>query len=178
MGLTPNLILVGNLFSVYGLKGWIKIRSHTEPPENLFEYRPLLLNTVRGFETVTIDQWRLHNKGFVAKIVDIDDQQQAKSICPADIMIEKTHFLPLDPGKYYWHQLQGLRVISRFNADKTYLGTVARLISTGANDVLIVQGNSCSIDQRERLIPYVVDQYVKMVDLDNDTIYVEWDPEF
>ena len=140
MALTPNLIVVGHLFSVYGLKGWVKIRSHTEPPENLFQYRPWLLNTASGLETVLIDQWRRHNKGFVAKIVDIDDQQQAKSVCPADIMIEKTHFLPLAPGKYYWHQLQGLRVISRFNADNSYLGTVERLIPTGANDVLVFEG--------------------------------------
>jgi 16S rRNA processing protein RimM len=176
--LTSNLILVGHLVSVYGLKGWIKIRSHTEPPENLFQYRPCLLNTVRGLETALIDQWHWHNKGFVAKIVGIDDQQRAKSLCPAEIMIEKTHFLPLAPGEYYWHQLQGLRVVSRFNADNSHLGTVERLIPTGANDVLVVKGNSSSIDKRERLIPYIVDQYVKEVDLDNDTIYVEWDPEF
>jgi 16S rRNA processing protein RimM len=178
MTLTPNLILAGHLVSVYGLKGWVKVRSHTEPPENLFHYQPWLLSTVRGLETALVDQWHWHNKGFVAKMVDADDQQQVKSLCPAEIMIEKTHFLPLAPGKYYWHQLQGLHVISRFNAGNSCLGSVERLIPTGANDVLVVKGNSYSIDRRERLIPYVFDRYVKEVDLDSDTIYVEWDPEF
>ena len=163
---------------VYGLRGWIKIRSYTETPERLFTYQPWLLNMATGSETVLIEQWRRHNRGFVAKITNIDDRQQAGALCGVDIAVDKTHLSVLDEGEYYWHQLQGLQVISKFNDRKSYLGTVKGLIPTGANDVLIVQGNMRSIDRRERLIPYVADQYVKMVDLVKGNIYVEWNPEF
>jgi 16S rRNA processing protein RimM len=173
-----NLIVVGRLTSVYGVKGWLKVRSHTEPPENLFTYQPWLLNTLNGFQSVLVEQWHFHSKGFVVKIADTNDCQQAKSLCALDVSIEKTHLSPLGESQYYWHQLQGLRVISRFNNDETYLGTVKELIPTGANDVLVVRGDNDSVDRRERLIPYVLNRYVRTVDIENGTIHVDWDPEF
>ena len=175
---TTNFITIGRLTSVYGLQGWLKVRSHTEPPENLFAYQPWLLNTDQGFETTLIEKWHRHNKGFIAKIVGVDNRQQAISLCALDIVIEKTHLPPLGVDQYYWHQLEGLRVVSKFNDSEIYLGIVKRLIPTGANDVLVVKGNDNSIDQRERLIPYVVDRYVKRVNLDKSTLYVDWDPQF
>ena len=171
-------IVVGHLTAVYGLKGWLKVRSYTEPPEQLFTYGPWLLNTAKGAETATVEHWQRHNKGFIVKMAGVNDRQQAKPLCSVAITIEKTQLAPLDAGQYYWHQLQGLRVISQYNSEETDLGTVKELFPTGANDVLVVESDDRSIDQRQRLIPYVVNQYVKMVDIDGGAIYVEWDPDF
>ena len=65
--------------------------------------------------------------------------------------------------------LEGLRVRLE---DGRELGTVERMLATGANDVMVVRGD------RERLIPFVPGQYVKDVDLDGGVIVVNWDPEF
>jgi 16S rRNA processing protein RimM len=46
------------------------------------------------------------------------------------------------------------------------------VLATGANDVLIVEG------ERRRLVPFLVEEVVKRVDLGARTIVVEWDPEF
>jgi 16S rRNA processing protein RimM len=58
------------------------------------------------------------------------------------------------------------------------LGRVSKLLETGANDVLVVQPDDQSIDQRERLIPYVPDQFILRVDLGTREMQVDWDPEF
>jgi 16S rRNA processing protein RimM len=58
------------------------------------------------------------------------------------------------------------------NTGKVVLGRVTGLMETGANDVLVVQGD------RERLVPFVLEQYVRRVDLDAGLIEVDWDPEF
>lgn len=52
------------------------------------------------------------------------------------------------------------------------------LIETGSNDVLVVQASASSIDQRERLIPYLPEQVVRDVDLAAGQMVVDWDPEF
>ena len=52
------------------------------------------------------------------------------------------------------------------------LGTVSHLLATGANDVLVVQGD------RERMLPFVQPQFVKAVDFVSRTITVDWDPDF
>ena len=57
------------------------------------------------------------------------------------------------------------------------LGVVKSLLETGANDVLVVKGDSQSIDREERLIPYV-DEFVVKIDLAEQRIDVNWDPGF
>ena len=74
------------------------------------------------------------------------------------------------PGEYYWSDLEGLEVVT---VEGVALGRVSHLVATGANDVLIVKGA-----ERERLIPFLVGQYVTKVDLDADRLTVDWDPEF
>ena len=42
----------------------------------------------------------------------------------------------------------------------------------------LVKGNADSIDQQERLLPYLPDQVIKEIDLETGTMRVDWDPEF
>ena len=76
---------------------------------------------------------------------------------------------PPAPGEYYWVDLEGLRVVT---VEGVELGHVAHMLSTGANDVMVVHG------ERERLLPFVQPDYVKGVDFDTGTVTVDWDPEF
>jgi 16S rRNA processing protein RimM len=48
---------------------------------------------------------------------------------------------------------------------------VVRILETGANDVLVVQG------ERERLIPFIAD-VITAVALQDGLMRVNWDPDF
>lgn len=172
-----NLVNVGRLTAVYGIKGWLKVHSYTEPAENLFEYQPWLLKTAHGIKQVEIDEVRPHGDAFVVHLVGVDDRDQATAYTAVDIAVDRDELPELGEGEYYWSQLEGLRVITEYQGVERYLGKVVKLFETGANDVLVVQGDD-SVDQRERLIPYVPDQFVLSVDLDKGEIRVDWDPEF
>ncbi len=52
------------------------------------------------------------------------------------------------------------------------LGVVANLLATGANDVMVVEGD------RRRLIPFVIEDVVTSVDRSRRKIIVDWDPDF
>ena len=67
------------------------------------------------------------------------------------------------------YALEGLEVVT---LEGVRLGTVSHLFDTGANPVMVVAG------ERERLLPFVMDQYVASVDLEGRRITVDWDPEF
>jgi 16S rRNA processing protein RimM len=86
-----------------------------------------------------------------------------------EIGIRRDQLPVAQPGEYYWSDLQGLNVVT---VDGHPLGRVDHLMETGANDVLVVQG------ERERLIPFVLDQVVVDVDLDKGEIRVDWDKDF
>ena len=70
--------------------------------------------------------------------------------------------------------------LARFREDGTldFLGRVDHLVPTGANDVLEVRPDDGSIDERTRLVPFVMDEIVKSVDLDAGRILVDWDSDY
>jgi 16S rRNA processing protein RimM len=175
---TSNLVNVGQVTGVFGVKGWIKIRSHTEPAANLFDYSPWWLKTAHGVKAFEVDEHRAHGKGFVAHIKDVDDRDLAAQYTNCVIAVDREQLPPLEEGEFYWHQLQDMTVVSRFEGGESRLGTVKKLIETGANDVLVVAPDADSIDERERLIPYVPDQFVTHIDRATSTIEVDWDPAF
>lgn len=178
------LIPVGRITGVYGVKGWVKVQSQTEPTNNIFRYQPWFLMRPSGEEVIQINHWKAHGKGFVVQFHGVDDRNAAEALLPGgtgsvDVAVEKAQLPALDEGDYYWHQLEGCRVLSRYQgAEPMDLGKVVRIMPTGANDVLVVRGDKQSIDTRERLIPYIWDHVLRKIDLNSACIDVDWDPDF
>jgi len=71
-------------------------------------------------------------------------------------------------GEYYWVDLVGLKVV---NVQSQELGRIEQILQTGANDVLVVQG------ERERLIPFLAD-VIREVDTTAGVVRVEWDADY
>jgi 16S rRNA processing protein RimM len=178
MSTNSNLVNVGRITAVFGIKGWVKIHSYTDPQENLFEYHPWFLKTAHGVKKIEIDEAKPHGDSFVAHIVGVDDRDLAMEFTAADIAIERNLLPELDAGEYYWSQLEGLAVFTQFSGARQRLGVVSKLFETGANDVLVVAADAESIDDRERLIPYVPEQFVISVNTHTREMIVDWDPEF
>ena len=64
------------------------------------------------------------------------------------------------------------------NEKNLNLGIINTILETGANDVISVSPTSESIDQKERLIPYIKDKVVKKVDFKKGKFYVEWPEDY
>lgn len=173
-----NLITVGRITGVFGIKGWLKVKSSTEPAEQIVNYAPWWLKTRHGVKAVEIDEYLLRPQGLVVHIKGMDDRNQAEELGRVDIAVEKQQLPQLEAGDYYWHQLLGLQVISHYEGRQIDFGCIDKLLETGANDVLVVKPTETSVDAKERLVPYVPGTYVKEVDLDKGVILVEWDPDF
>jgi 16S rRNA processing protein RimM len=123
-----------------------------------------------------VDQWRTHNKGLVAKLVGVDNRDDAEGIKNLEISIKAEMLPELDDSDVYWRELVGMRVVT----DKGYnLGVIKELFETGANDVLLVKANlNDAFGQKERMVPYLLDQVIKQVDRQAKTVTVDWDPAF
>lgn len=172
-------LVIGKITSVYGVKGWVKIHSYTEPMENFFSYSEWLLKRNGQLTPIVFEEWKRHGKGLIALIDGVYDRDLAASYCKFDVAVSAKELAELESGDYYWHQLEGLRVYSQYgDQPPCLLGVVSYLFETGANDVMTVKPCDGSIDQQERLIPYMPDLYVKQVDLDQGQMTVDWDPEF
>jgi 16S rRNA processing protein RimM len=174
-----DLVVVGRLTGVYGVKGWLKVYSYTDPIENFFGYRHCQICRQGVWQPIAIAEGRSHGKGLVARLEGIDDREQAAAFIGCDIAVPLDELPQLAPDEYYWRQLVGLAVfVDHPERGSLRLGRVDHLLETGANDVLVVKGDEQSIDQRERLIPYLPERVVLAVDLTTQTMRVDWDPDF
>lgn len=152
------------------MRGWVKIRSFTSPPDNLFDYQPWYLGrTADDKQKYQVADGRPQGDTLVAQLRGVDSREQAAELKGYAVFVERAAFPSLKEGRYYWTDLIGLRVRTITGNE---LGVVVGLMETGANDVLEVQG------ERTRLVPFVVNQYVKRVDLVVGEIVVDWDPDF
>lgn len=175
---SPVNLVVGQLAGVFGVKGWVKVRSFTQPEENILDYGPWRLRTSAGIKAVEVDAYNLRPQGLVVHFKGIDDRDVAALLGRAEIEVDRAELPELPEGEYYWHQLIGLKVLTKAADAELLLGSITDMMETGANDVMVVRPIDGSIDDRERLIPYIPDLYVVGVDLSAGEIRVDWDLEF
>ena len=164
----PKWVILGRVTGLFGVRGWVKVFSETSPRTNILEYPVWYLRQSGGWREYALQEGHPQGKGIVAQLSGCDDRDQAALLMGADIAIPRDQLPEAGDEEYYWADLEGLRVV---NLQGVELGRVHHLFETGANDVMVVQG------ERERLIPFTGDS-IKRVDLTEGCIFVDWDPEF
>jgi 16S rRNA processing protein RimM len=164
-----DLIVMGRVSGLFGVRGWLKIHSHTSPRDGIVRYKDWYLKRGDGWKHYKLVAGRSQGKGVVAQLRGIDDRDLAAPLVNCDIAVRRAQLPALESGEYYWTDLQALRVV---NLEGAELGVVSHLFETGANDVMVVRG------ERERLIPYTTGEAIREVDLKQRRITVDWDPEF
>ncbi len=165
----PNLIHIGKISGVFGVNGWLKVFSYSEPRGNILNYQNWLLKKGGQDKSIKVIGGKLHGKGVVVRIDGIVDRDQALGLLGWDIFITREQLPVAENGEYYWADLIGLNVE---NLNGVQLGKIDSLLETGANDILIVKGD------RERALPFLQGQTVKSIDLANGKMIVDWDADF
>lgn len=169
-----DLVVIGKIVSVHGVRGDVKVYSFTDPIDNVLGYRRWTLEREGETRQVELVSGRIQGNVLVARLKGLDDREVARTYAGFEICVPRDELPALDEGEYYWHQLLGLAVI---NQEEQLLGTVDHLLETGANDVLVVKPCQDSLDDRERLLPYT-EQCVLEIDLEQRVMRVDWDADF
>jgi 16S rRNA processing protein RimM len=159
-----ELICVGHILGAQGIKGWVRVFSNTSPRENIVNYSPWFIEQGEELKSVSVSG-RLQGKNVVARLDGIEDRNQAEALIDCRILIEAAQLPGLETGDYYWSDLIGLKVET---LQGETLGIVSSMLETGADDVLVLSGD------RERLIPFVMDEIVREVDLGERRMVVDW----
>ena len=166
-------ILLGTIGKPYGLKGECYFYYFGKEPKNLNLYKEffskdhsmlLRVKTIREIKDRVIISFE-----------NIDSRTNVEELRDLDLYISEDQLVDLEAGDFYWYQLENLKVV---NLEGKFLGLVSELMETGKNDVLVVKPCNDSIDSKCRLIPYVKEKVITSVDIENQTITVNWSKEF
>ena len=160
-------VILGRISGLFGVRGWVKIHSFTDPREAILDYGTWLVESTGDWRTFEILEGRPHGKTIGARLDGIDDRDAAAEMVQATIGVNRSDMPALEEGEYYWSDLEGLTVQKESGE---MVGTVAYLIETGANDVLVVQKAG-----EEVLLPFVTGEVIKDVDLAAGVIRVDWE---
>ncbi|QJD28761.1 ribosome maturation factor RimM [Methylococcus geothermalis] len=162
-------VVVGRIVGAFGVRGWVKASSFTDPVGNVIRYIPWTLRQGDTERRVDVLEGREHGGCVIVRLQGVDTREAAEALKGFEVTVRRSQLPPPAPGEYYRVDLIGLKVT---NLNGVEFGEVVDVMETGANDVLVVRG------ERERLIPFVQGEFVKSVNLAESRMVVDWDPEF
>ncbi len=175
METTQEVTILGKVTTAFGIKGWVKVYSFTDPMTNILDYPTWLLNVNGEWRKFELETGHTQSKGLVAKIKGVNDRDAALALSQTEIAVYTSELPEPEEDEHYWFQLEGLKVV---NTHGQLLGEVKELFdSGGGNQVVAVKSCEGSIDKQKRLIPFV-DAIVLDVDLDAGQIQVEWEADY
>ncbi len=160
------MVVLGRVIAPFGVKGWIKIRAYSAPPDNLLESRRWWIGENAAWQPRRVEETAFQGEMLIAKLAECEDRAVAEGYRNLDIALPRSEFSPPENGEYYWVDLIGQQVTT---VTGNSLGTVVGLMESAAHAILRVSG------ERERLIPFVA-PVIREVDLAGKGIVVDWDP--
>ena len=109
----PDSIVIGRLGAPYGIKGWLKIQSYTQPAENITRYSPWLIDG----DPVTPQRVQRHNNGFIVQLPGVDDRDAASRWTGKNVAMNPTQLPVTEDDEYYWHELIGAQVVDAADSE-------------------------------------------------------------
>ncbi|HNP34950.1 MAG TPA: ribosome maturation factor RimM [Woeseiaceae bacterium] len=159
-------VVMGRVAALFGVRGWVKVFSFTDPREAILNYGPWWLMRAGEWRQYALAEGQRHGKGVIARLLGVDDRDQAAELLGSDIAVAAAVLPEPEEGTYYWRDLEGLEVV---HLDGRSLGRVAYVMETGAHDVLVTAGD------QEHLIPFVPGEVILGVDRAAGVISVDWE---
>ncbi|HMO59243.1 MAG TPA: ribosome maturation factor RimM [Roseiflexaceae bacterium] len=159
-----ELMLIGRIIGVVGLRGGLRMRAITNQLEYLRDHvKTLYLGPQQ--RPYTLHKLTIPRPGYAVLILDtITSREAADALRGSDVFIHERDTAPLDNDEYFIHELYGLRVVTEQGEE---IGQVREVIETGANDVLVVTRRGAA----EALIPMIRD-VVAELDVPNQRIVI------
>ena len=164
------MVVMGKVVGAQGIQGWVKVQTFTEYLDSLLDYGTWYVGNEQEWRPLEVLEANVHGgKVVIAKLQGITDRTAAEKCKGLLIAVPRSELPEQEEGEYYWSDLIGLTVE---NLQGEVFGTVDSLLETGANDVLVVKGES-----GEKLIPFIA-SVIQHVSLKDKLIRVDWQADY
>ncbi|QVL44993.1 MAG: ribosome maturation factor RimM [Methylophilaceae bacterium] len=164
-----SLVIMGRIVAPYGVQGWVKVLPDTEALDGLLDYQTWQVGKDGDWKRMKLMSGKVHNDVLVVKLEGVNDRDTAFACKGMQIAVTRDALPALnDEDEFYWSDLIGLAVT---NQQGIAFGKIVDVFETGANDVIVVQGET------QRLIPFAEHTVIK-VDIEQQTMLVDWGEDY
>lgn len=160
-------VVLGRIGAPFGVQGWLKVRSYTDPPEGIVSYAVWELDRAGSLGRREVLEWKRAGAGLAVRLEGVCSREDAQALTGAEVRVDRAELPPTAPGEHYWHDLVGLEARS---VSGEPLGRVTAILDLPAHPVLVLEGD------RERLVP-LVSERLAGVDLDAGRLTLDWHPD-
>lgn len=156
---------IGKVVAPLGLHGELKVRSLSDIPDRFTKLEVVYLGPHHVPHRI-IKTRPYKGDMLVLKLSDINDANTGETLRNFAISIHVSQLAELPVNSYYQHDIIGLQV---YTLDGRSLGKIVEIMTTGSNDVYIIEATAGS---KQILIPAIKD-VIKRVDLSRQMMYIE-----
>ena len=151
---SKDVILVGSIVGLHGLKGYLKVKSFLENPKDIFKFDEYFINKL-SFSSILL---KFNKKSvFICELVGINSIEEAKKFVNNDIFIYKSSLPKIDKDEIYLNDLISFNVELETGL---YLGELVKFYDFGAGLIIgVKQGHT------EKMLPFA-DNFIVNIDKD------------
>lgn len=157
-----DYIKIGKIVNTHGVRGEIKVISHTDYLERFEEID--YLYTEKDDKKRKINSVRYAKGMAYLKLEGINDMTEAEKFKNTYVSIDETNVRELPEGRYYIYDLEGMDVYL-MNGDK--LGVLTEVIQNTANDVYEVT------DKKKKYYIPALKSVIKEVNVEEKKMIIE-----
>lgn len=157
------MINIASIMTTYQLQGGLKINSSFEDFDKIIGSKVYVEKNDMNYLFTVKDYKKINEKKYVIYFEEIENLEMAKNLIGYDIKVRRDILPKPTKDEYYLSDLITFKVYDK----EKYIGDVFEILETAAHDILVVKG------EREVMIPYVEDIFIKDIDFDNFRIDVE-----
>ena len=159
-----DLLPLGKVLRPHGSSGLIRIWAYSGVEDSFLEAGTVFLKSVSGeIQEYTVASVKPHKNIFLLRLKSLNTRDEAEQLRDCEIFVRK-EALSREEDEYFWQELIGLRV---FLDTGEYIGKIAQILATGANDIYVVKQGD-----KETYIPATYD-VVKKISLKDNTMIVD-----
>lgn len=159
-----RIVTLGKIAGSFGVHGWVKVQSFTDPPDNILDYDVMQLGRNGEWREIEIEDGRWNGRGVTLKLAGIESPEAAKMYSGAELGVWRSELPETAPGEYYWNDLEGLDAVTPTGE---LLGRIDHFRMLPSNPLVVVRG------EREHLIPFVKERIVA-IDLNARRVVLDW----
>lgn len=163
--LSDDEVVIARIVKARGIRGEVAGDLATDFPERFQQIKDATVVMPGGLRLgLRLENHWFHKDRVILKFANTDTMTDAERLVGGVLVISASDAWELDEDEFYEYDLIGLEALT---VDGKNIGQVTRLLRTGGNDLLVIEGEN----KREILIPFV-DDICQEVDLEAERIII------